>query len=149
MRNIAILAAATVVAGAATYAAYANDSSASLAGGGLVLTKSADVRMASEDLYISPYEVRVRYEFINDSNRDIETTVAFPMPKVDMYELSEVPLGMTTDDPVNFVGFEVRENGRPIPVRLRSRAVQNGRDVSDQVRAAGLPIGIYSASFNA
>src|SRR6185503_11025056 len=96
------MAAAALLAGAASYSALANDSSAQLAGGGLILTKNADVRMASEDLYISPYEVRVRYEFVNDSNRDIETTVAFPMPKADMYELSEVPLGMTTDDPVNF-----------------------------------------------
>jgi hypothetical protein len=148
MRAIWIFFAVAAAALAAGYAAYANDSSAQLAGGGLVLTKSADVRMASEDLYISPYEVRVRYEFVNDSARDIETLVAFPLPKVDMYELSEVPLGMTTGDPVNFIGFSVRENGKPIATRLQARAVANGRDVSAQVRAAGVPIGIYSDAFN-
>ncbi len=149
MRTMWISISAAALAGAVTYAAYANDSSAQLAAGGLVLTKNENVRMASEDLYISPYDVRVRYEFVNDSNRDIETQVAFPMPKVDMYELSETPLGMTTGDAENFVGFKVSENGRPIPVRLQARAMANGRDVSAQVRAAGLPIGIYSPSFNA
>jgi hypothetical protein len=142
------VAAAAVFAGVMTNGTHANDSSAQLAAGGLILTKNADVRMASEDLYISPYEVRVRYEFVNDGARDIETVVAFPLPKLDLYEMSEVPLGMTTGDPVNFVGFEVRENGRRIPVGLQSRAISNGRDVSDKVRAAGLPIGIYSDAFN-
>jgi hypothetical protein len=148
MRTLAVLT-SLAIAGAVAHSAYANDSSAQLAAGGLILTKNADVRMASEDLFISPYEVRVRYEFVNDSARDITTQVAFPLPKLDMYEMSEVPLGMTTGDPINFVGFTVRANGRPIPVTLQARATQNGRDVSAQVRAAGLPIGIYSPAFNA
>jgi len=144
----ALFATVLALASLGAFAAYANDSSAQLAAGGLVLTKSADIRMASEDLSITPYDVRVRYEFVNDGGRDIDTVVAFPLPKVDMYELSEVPIGMTVADAVNFVGFEVRENGRPIAVRLQSRAMHNGRDVSAQVRAAGLPVGIYSDSFN-
>ena len=46
--------------------AFADDSSAALAAGGLVFTKQADIRMASEDLFISPRQVKVRYEFVND-----------------------------------------------------------------------------------
>jgi hypothetical protein len=148
MRAYCVIAGVLSAAALPTCAAYANDSSAQLAGGGLVLMKNADVRMAAEDLFISPYDVRVRYEFANDSGHDIDTTVAFPLPRVDMYELSEVPLGLTTGEPQNFVGFTVRENGRAIPVRLQARAVHQGRDVSDQVQAAGLPLAIYSGPFN-
>ena len=148
MRTIWILTTVAAASLAAAYSAFADDSSAQLDAGGLTLTKSADIRMASEDLTISPTDVRVRYEFTNDSGHDIDTTVAFPLPKVDMYEFSEEPLGETTDDPVNFVGFEARENGRPIAARLQARAMHEGHDVSAQVRAAGLPVGIYSESFN-
>ena len=139
---------AAMAAALAAYSALADDSSAELVAGGLVLKQSADVRMASEDLYISPHDVRVRYEFTNDSGHDIDTVVAFPLPKLDMYEYSEIPLGMTTGDPQNFVGFAVTENGKPIATKLQARALANGKDVSAQVTAAGLPIGIYSERFN-
>ena len=44
-----------------------------LGAGGLVLTKSADIRMRSEDLDISPKRVEVRYVFVNESGRDRST----------------------------------------------------------------------------
>ena len=46
-------------------AAIANDSSAEKAAGGLVLRQNRDIDMVSEDLYVSPAEVRVRYVFRN------------------------------------------------------------------------------------
>jgi len=43
-------------------AALADDSSAMLGAGGIiVLTKNTDIRMASEDLYLSPQKVEVHY----------------------------------------------------------------------------------------
>lgn len=148
MRTFWISTAAVGAALAATYSAFADDSSAELIAGGLVLKQSADIRMASEDLYISPHDVRVKYEFANDSGHDIDTVVAFPLPRLDMYEYSEIPLGMTTGDPQNFVGFQVTENGKPIATKLQARALYQGHDVTAQVAASGLPIGIYSAKFN-
>jgi hypothetical protein len=148
MRTVLLIGTAVAAIAAATLAALADDSSAELAAGGLTLLKSADIRMASEDLAISPHRVHVRYEFTTDSGHDIDTTVAFPLPKMDMYEFSERPIGETTGDPQNFVGFTVTENGRPIATQLQARALYRGRDVTAQVTAAGLPIGIYTGSFN-
>jgi hypothetical protein len=122
--------------------ALADDSSAALGAGGLVLTKSADIRMASEDLTISPKRVRVRYTFINDSNRTIDTIVAFPLPDVDNYELAESPVGTTTNKTPNFVGFRLKVDGRTVVARVEEKAIYNGNDVSDAVRAQGLPLNI-------
>ena len=58
---------ALVLAGAAG----ANDSTAGLATGGLVLTKNADIEMRSEKLYISDKQVRVDYQFLNTSAKDV------------------------------------------------------------------------------
>ena len=66
--------------------AVADDSSAALGAGGLALTQSSDIRMAKEDLYVSPKSVRVRFEFANDSAKDIETIVAFVLPDIDTYK---------------------------------------------------------------
>jgi hypothetical protein len=49
----------SLIALGAAEGALANDSSAELATGGLVLKKSADIEMRSEDLFISTNEIRV------------------------------------------------------------------------------------------
>jgi Domain of unknown function (DUF4424) len=122
--------------------AIADDSSAALGAGGVVLTQSADIRMAAEDLRISPKEVRIRFEFANDSGKDIDTVVAFPLPDIDTNEYSESALGTTTSDPVNFVGFEVTADGKKIPVQVEQRAIYQGKDVTDIIKSAGVPINI-------
>jgi hypothetical protein len=118
----------------------ADDSSAALGLGGVTFEKSADIRMAQEDLRISPERVKVRFAFVNDSAKDIETTVAFPLPDIDSWEYFETPLGTVTDDPVNFVGFKVTVNGSPVAFDVDQRAVLGGRDVTAPLKRAGVPV---------
>ena len=139
MKIICALAALAVTASTPV---FADDSSASLAAGGLVFTKQADIRMAVEDLRISPREVRVRYEFVNDGNKDVQTVVAFPMPDIDVREFWYEPLGTTVDQSPNFMGFALTVDGRKVEATPDERAVLNGKDVTAQVKAAGLPINI-------
>jgi hypothetical protein len=94
--------------------ALADDSTAELSTGGLVFTQNTDIRMASEDLSISPTNLKVRYEFVNDSGHDIDAIVAFPLPDVDMEKYVETPLGRMTDDSKNFVDFQATADGKPI-----------------------------------
>ena len=144
MRKIWIVAAALCAA----CPAVADDSTAELSGGGLVFTQNADIRMASEDLRISPMDVKVRYEFVNDSDRDIDAIVAFPLPDVDMERYVETPLGRMTDDSKNFVDFTATADGKPITAQFERKAMQNGKVVSAQVRAAGLDVDIYSEAYH-
>jgi hypothetical protein len=51
-----------------------------LAAGGLVLVKSADISMESEDLWISRDLIRVSYVFKNEGPADVKAEVAFPIP---------------------------------------------------------------------
>jgi hypothetical protein len=132
--------AAIGLAAAMVTPASANDSSASLGAGGLVLTKTADVRMASEDLFISPKQIRIRYEFVNDAKKDVDLLVAFPLPDIDAYEYYEESYGTVTADPLNFVNFEVRQDGRKIPVQVEQRAFLKDRDVTAIVAKAGAPL---------
>ncbi|MBI3676897.1 MAG: DUF4424 family protein [Proteobacteria bacterium] len=120
--------------------AFANDSSASLGAGGLMLTKTADVRMAAEDLFISPRQIRIRYEFVNDAPKDVDLLVAFPLPDIDAYEFFEEPLGTVTADPLNFVNFVVKQDGKTVPVQVEQRAFFQNRDVTAIVVKAGAPL---------
>jgi hypothetical protein len=126
----------------ASGAAMADDSSASLAMGGLQFTKAPDIRMAREDLFLSPKAVRIRYEFSTDGARDVDTLVAFPLPDIDLWEFYEEPLGTVGSDPVNFVNFKAVADGKNVPVTVEQRAFLGNRDVTAIVKSVGLPVNV-------
>jgi hypothetical protein len=120
--------------------ALADDSTAELGAGGLVFTRNTPVRMASEDLYISPVKVRIRFVFANDTAKDVETVVAFPLPDIDTAQFYASGIGAVTDDPVNFVGFKTAIGGKPVAFKVEQRAFVKGKDVTALLVAAGAPV---------
>ena len=118
---------------------FANDSSAELATGGLELTKSNDIEMQSEDLFISMKEIRVQYHFYNHSNRDVTTQIAFPMPDIP-YGVDDFNFAIPTDDPQNILGFTTTVNDHPVVARVEQKALLGGTDRTDVLRRLGVPI---------
>jgi len=118
--------------------ALANDSTAELSIGGLVFTKNADISMESEELTIATDQVSVRYVFLNQSQNPVTVTVAFPLPDIDLAEAENYAI--PTTDPVNFVGFQTKIDGKPVTFTTNQRAVLGEKDVSAAVKAAGLSI---------
>lgn len=125
--------------------ALADDTMATLGAGGLVLAKSADIRMANEDLYMSPDAVRVHYTFVNDSKADIDTIVAFPLPDIDNGLLSEQPMRERKSKGANFMGFQLKVDGKPVTPQLEVHAMIGNKDVTKEVQAAGLPLSILGS----
>jgi hypothetical protein len=138
MRTKAWIAAAMMI-GVAD-AALANDSTAALGAGGIVLTTSADIRMASEDLFVSKDLIRVRYQFVNEARAPITTRVAFPLPEANMQELSDIDVGWPTEKGDNVVNFRVSVDGRPVAPQLERKAFLKGQDVTAQLTRLGVPI---------
>jgi hypothetical protein len=116
----------------------ANDTNVELATGGLIFTKSQDIEMRSEDLFISMKEIRVQYKFYNHSNRDVVTQVAFPMPDLPYGEDS--PFAIPTDDPDNFLGFSTTVNNHPVEALVEQKALLDGVDKTDVLRKLGVPV---------
>jgi Domain of unknown function (DUF4424) len=106
-------------------AALANDSTAELATGGLLLTKSDDIEMRSEDLYISPRQIRVSYRFYNTSGADVTTVVAFPMPDVTVADVG-TSITLPTKDPENLLGFSTSVEGTPVKARILQKVLAKG-----------------------
>ena len=117
--------------------AIANDSSAELATGGLVFTKNPAIEMRAEELFICLTQIRVRYVFFNNSNKDISSTVAFPMPDI---TISDDDIAIPTDDPQNIVGFSTVVAGRPVSTQVEQRAFARGVDQSALLRRLGIPL---------
>lgn len=123
--------------------ALANGAVASFAAGGVEFKQSADISIAREDLYLSPGEVRVDYVFVSEAAHEQSVTIGFPLPRVPA----------TPDDPAsvqlvegsggdlrNYLGFGVAVNGRPLIPVLHEFAWLDDRNVTAEVRAAGLPL---------
>ncbi len=119
--------------------ASANDTTAELAAGGLVLTKTADIEMRSEDLYVSAKEIRVGYRFFNRAAQDKTVTVAFPMPDVTLDFID----GMTAvphPGSENFLDFSTKADGKPVATAVEIKAFGNGVDQTALLRKLGVPM---------
>jgi hypothetical protein len=123
---------ALALAGLAT-AALANDSTATTGAGGLVLRQSADIDMVSEDLYVSVEQVRVHYVFRNRAPRDVNVTVAFPMPNRDLAAMRESDVGYPSD-------FHTEVAGRPVAATLERHVVARGVDRTVMLQGLHIPL---------
>ncbi len=128
-------------------AAAANDSTAELAAGGLVLTKTTAIQMRSEDLYISDKEVKVHYVFANTTSAPVTVTVAFPMPDITTEGFDD-NISIPVDDPLNFLGFSTVADGKPVVAQVEQRAIRNGVDQSAWLRSIGIPLAPQRSATN-
>ena len=125
---------------AAVMPASANDSIATLGAGGLILIRADTITMEKEDLFISANEVRVDYAFRNNDALERTYLVAFPMPQIDPQDYLESDISVPERNKENFMNFAVTVAGVRVEPKLEMRALSGGIDVTDMVRALGLPL---------
>lgn len=140
--TVGIVLAAWALLAAST--ATANDSTAVLAAGGIQLVPNDHIALVSEDLRISREVIHVRYVFRNDADDDITATVAFPLPDIDLGYFSEVPVEQPYPDPLNFVGFTVTVDDRPVEPAMIATAHVGTRDVTAILAGHGIPLSNFA-----
>jgi hypothetical protein len=122
MRRPLLLAAAIVLSGLPL---HADDGAASIAAGGIILMKrESRIIMANEVLQISPTKVTVDYDFRNDSDNDIATEIAFPIPAYKFGDSEEI-----FGDP-GFDDFKLIVDGKPTRYSAEIRAFVGKRDIT-------------------
>ncbi len=121
---------AAIVAGRA---AIANDSSAEKAAGGLVLKQNRDIDMVSEDLYVSPEQVRVRYVFRNRARQARRITVAFPMPDRELSYEMESEVAYPSD-------LHTLVDGRPVRMSVERKAMVGNVDRTAELVRLRIPV---------
>ncbi|HEY7853268.1 MAG TPA: DUF4424 family protein [Caulobacteraceae bacterium] len=138
MRGAVLIAALVALASAAR----ANDTQAVLRAGGLIFAKSAAVRIEREDLSIAPGDIRVRYLFRNLTAAPVTALIAFPLPDLDMGDLSETPHTFHFNGrDGDVVDFRLWVNGKPVAAALEARAVNDkDADITATLRALHIPL---------
>lgn len=132
------LTAALLLSVLAAVPAAANDTTATLGAGGLTFLTTETVQMMTEDLYVSPSEVRVTYTFRNLGDSDEPTLVAFPMP--DITGSPDFMVSVPTQDAENLFGFETLVDGEPVAAQLHQYAFANNIEYTDYLANLGLPL---------
>lgn len=118
-------------------AAVADDGAASIAAGGIVMTREPRITMAKEILFISVTKVKVDYDFRNDTDSDITTEVAFPVPA---YKLAWDEFSIREQ---GFDDFRLEVQGMPVHFDIEAKAKLKGRDVSETLRKYGIDIATF------
>jgi len=108
-----------------------NDSAAEIGAGGIQPRKESRISLEKERLTISLEKVVVEYEFLNSSNEDIATEVAFPIPP---YKFD--PLGAHPD----FSDFRVWVDGQEMKYQTEVRAELQGTDYARMLTTLGVDI---------
>lgn len=135
---------AAAVAAVLAAPARANDSTAELAAGGLVLKQTDAIAMASEDLYISLSEVRVKYRFRNVTAKDVTTRVAFPMPDIGGEGFFFHDTAIPNDrDPANILDFKTSVDGRAVRMEVEQKAFVGDVDRTAWLKARKIPLALH------
>jgi hypothetical protein len=119
-----------------TAGALADDSTARFGAGELTFTKSEEIRMLEEVLDISTKLIRVKFRFLNESDKDIHTTVAFPVPPYAPFWVDSRS-GISNAARV-MATFKVWVNGHLVQKEVDTKAVIGDRDITAQLRELGL-----------
>ena len=123
--------------------ALANGATASFPAGGVEFKDSADISIAREDLWLSPGEVRVHYQFQSNASDPQTVTIGFPLPRVPSTPDTPDAVGAVDGsggDARNYLGFGVAVDDRPLIPKLHEYAWLGEAEVTDAVLAAGLPL---------
>ncbi len=138
----------------------ANDGFGGLTATGLQFQQSASVRMVSEDLFLSPRQVRVAYVFRNDGPAEVQGEIIFPLPPISLPGLVDSGFALTEDElhRENVVDFTATVDGKKIEVRTERIAVLEppfdesrrpaahydapGEDVTALLKGYGIPLSL-------
>jgi hypothetical protein len=120
--------------------ALANDCAWGLDSPEIKFENNKNISVVSENLFISSKEIIVKYQFTNNSPKNIEINVSFPIPPIPVFDDNSNGLGVRqalNDDPLDPYDFKTIINGKKINYEKRIvKAIQsNSPDQSNDFRS--------------
>nr|WP_321463112.1 DUF4424 family protein [uncultured Cohaesibacter sp.] len=125
--------------------ALANDSTAMIDATGIRLIETHAISLDVEDLYLSPQQVQIHYEFVNNSDQNQHMLVAFPVPEIDSHP--ETNYAISPVSPLNFLDFHVSSNGQDIMPGIEIKLTLNGVDFTSDILKTGIPLSRFDPTY--
>jgi hypothetical protein len=111
---------------------HGNDGAASTAAGGIQLKREARISMEKERLAIGEKKITVEYEFLNETDGDITTEVAFPIPPYEAH--------LCCDPARPIDNLRIWVEGREITYQSEAKAMLRGVDYAPRLRQIGVDV---------
>jgi len=122
------------------------DSTMELKTGGLKLFKTVEITIESEDITISPHEVRADYVYRNTGDRPLTTYLLFPLPDLEG-PFVNVDAGNPSSE--NFLRYAAQQDGKKVKLNLQRRVYSGEIDMTDVVSAAKVPLNPFAEATRA
>jgi hypothetical protein len=122
--------------------AFANAVITEFPGSGLVFKEAVDIAIDREDLFIGREKVTVHYDYRSDASQVQSVTIGFPMPAVPIDGGPSDPANLPElegKDVLNYMQFGASVNGVPVETTLHQFAWLEGKDVTADLTALGIP----------
>jgi len=116
-----------------TTPARANDAAAEVAAGGILLRREPRISMNKEKLTITQDKVTVEYEFLNESDSEITSEVAFPVPPYEADADEGYP-------PKWFENFQAWVDDRPLHLEIDAKATFKNTDYTAFLKGMGIDL---------
>jgi hypothetical protein len=145
MKIICNLVATALIVFAACNPATADVEASEIGVGGLIARNEHNVSIENERLTIEGFprdtKILVEYEFLNHSNLDITTVVAFPIPDY------IVPATANSHLDPGFEDFRVWIDGTEVKYDTNCKALLNGHDYTNVLNSLGIDICTHAYFF--
>lgn len=139
-----------LMAGAALLAICADgafaQTTAAIDAGQIRLIDAKNIRLDWQDLYLSPDEVRVSYQFTNAGTEDMVSLAAFPLAPIDLE--SGMDYAVAASGNRDIVDLEISVDGVSVTPVIEVRAVREGRDITDLLEKYRIPLIPFAATGN-
>lgn len=141
---VALLVAQGALPSARSQDARASNSAASetieLPAGGLVFVPDERIVVEAQDVVLGRSGVGTTYIVKNASPDVISRIVSWPLPEIDMNSIGEDVVVLPGSDPVNFSAAKITVEGAAVALGFEQRASAFGRDITDLLKAAAVPL---------
>lgn len=98
------------------------------------------IAIKSREIRLSPTLQRTTTTFVNDTAAEVATLVAMSLPRLDAATAGLDGLVRGAPGAADFIGVRVAVDGKPVEPRADVRASVLGLDVTDRLKADGVPL---------
>src|SRR5436309_648264 len=95
-------------------AARANEATAELGVGGIQLSRNDVVELLSEEIFITPVEVKTTYHFRNRTDKPATFLLTLPLPAINGEGLEDRQVVLPKPGSDNFIDLQVQVDGKPV-----------------------------------
>lgn len=144
-RSLLLVASMVCLICGGTMAARADTSTIGIDVGQLVIADAQTVQLDWQDIFVSPDEVRVSFQFTNVGPEVVKSKAILPLAPLDFAK--SLNYSVVSGQRKNIIGLDVTVDGKPVKPDFVARAQLGGKDITELLEGHGVPVVPFAIDF--